>query len=182
VDARPGGLADHPVGDARGDLAEDHGVAAPATPPCDHVEALVELGDHRGDVARIVLQVAVDGGDHPARGGVEAGVEGRRLSEVSPEEDGAEPGPVGREPGEQLRRPVAAPVVDDDDLERPRLGREDAVELLEQRLEVLDLVVNGDDDGERRSRRPRRRRNHLGDHAGLLRPPNLHELPLRCTR
>ena len=51
---------------ARRHAAGDERVLAILAPAADDVVALVDQGDHRGNVARIVLQVAVGGHDQPA--------------------------------------------------------------------------------------------------------------------
>ena len=65
-----------PVGDARGDAAEDEVVGALGAPAADDVVALFELGEEVGDLVGVVLEVAVHGEDEVALGVVEAGGEG----------------------------------------------------------------------------------------------------------
>jgi hypothetical protein len=81
------------VGDAALQAFEG-GVFAVGAIAADEVEAraLIERGDHGGDVGGVVLQVAVEGGDEVADGGVDAGVHGGALTGVLGEGDQADGG------------------------------------------------------------------------------------------
>ena len=70
----------------------------------------------RGDVARIVLEIAVGRDDEAAARVREAGGERRGLSEVAPEADDAQPRVARLQRRQLLERLVRAAVVDDDDL------------------------------------------------------------------
>ena len=72
-----------------------------------------------GNVARIVLQVAVGGHDEAAAGVREAGREAGGLTEVAAEPDDAQPRVARLQRRQQLERLIRAAVVDDDDLVAP---------------------------------------------------------------
>ena len=99
-----------------GSRRETKRVLAILAPAADDVEAALELIDHRGDVARIVLQIAVRGDDQPAARVLEAGGEGRGLSEVAAEPDHAQMRIARLQPRQDREALVRAPVVDDEDL------------------------------------------------------------------
>ena len=73
--------------------------------------------DHRGDVCGIVLEIAVHRDDVAAASVVEPGGEGRRLAEVAPEADHAQPGIHRLEPRQNVKALVRAAVVDHHDFE-----------------------------------------------------------------
>ncbi len=72
-----------PVGDMRGNAAEEEVVGALRTPAADDVVALFELGEEGGDFVGVVLEVAVHGEDEIALSVIEAGGEGGGLTEVA---------------------------------------------------------------------------------------------------
>src|SRR5436305_50058 len=124
-------------------------VAPRPPPPVHHVHVAVERGQEPRDVARIVLQVGVDRDDDPAARVLDAGGEGGGLAVVARQADDAEPRLARDEPDEALEAPVAAPVVDRDDLRRAAERIEHRAELGDERLQALRLVVERDDDRER---------------------------------
>ena len=144
--------ADHRVCDLRGNLAEHDAVFAVLPPAGDEVEAFVELRDHRGDVARVVLHVGVHRDDDRRRDVAEPRVESSGLPAVAPKEDALEVRAIGGEPLEQLLGAVAARVVDRDDLVRLAPLLHHLVDLVEERLDVLDLVVDRENDAYFRGR------------------------------
>ena len=89
--------------------------------------------DHRGNVARVVLQVAVRGDDQPAARVREAGRKRRGLSEVAAEADHPQPRIARLQRRQLLERVVRAAVVDDDQLV--------AAPVLAQRLGQLVIQV-----------------------------------------
>src|SRR5262249_34655589 len=98
------------------------------------------------DFRRVVLEVGVHGEDDVAVGRPEAGRQGRRLAEVPPEADAADPVAPPGQVGDDLPRPVGAAVVHEDDLqlEVGPLGHLDDLPVKGQ--EAVLLVVNGNDD------------------------------------
>ncbi len=118
----------------------------PVLPPAgDHVDAvLVEHRDQPGDLLRVVLQVGVDGRDHLAVGRREPGLERRRLPAVLRHPQHPQPRVPPHPRLEQPRRPVRAPVVNEQHLERPAQRRQRRVDPAEQNVDVLLLVVTGD--------------------------------------
>src|SRR5262249_10520425 len=78
VEVDAGGGGNEPVEDAGGeDLVP--GVMADFFPAADDVEAGVHFGQEVGDLARVVLEVGVEGHDEVAAGGGETGGECRGL-------------------------------------------------------------------------------------------------------
>ena len=88
---------------------------------------LLEQRHHGGDVARIVLQVAVHRDDVAAAGVGEAGGKGGGLAEIAAELDDAQPGVRGLQPREPREGVVGAPVVDREDLVGASAGSSAAV-------------------------------------------------------
>jgi len=79
--------ADHPVGDDGWDLT-GHELVLAFVAPADHdIEALPDLFQEQGDVARVVLEIAVHGDDDLAAGVLDAGDHGRGLAVVLTEAD-----------------------------------------------------------------------------------------------
>ena len=79
--------ADHPVGDDGWDLT-GHELVLALVAPADHdIEALPDLFQEQGDVARVVLEIAVHGDDDLAAGVLDAGDHGRGLAVVLTEAD-----------------------------------------------------------------------------------------------
>ena len=91
-------------------------VLAILAPAADDVVAALEHLDHRRDVVRIVLQIAVGRHDQPAARVREAGGEGRGLSEIAAEADHAQVRIARLQPRQDLEALVRAAIVDDDDL------------------------------------------------------------------
>lgn len=96
------------------------------------------------------LQLAVEGRDEPAAGGVEAGLHCRRLTEVAPQADQAHMiavpcRPLAQAPG----RAVVAAVVDADRLPAPAVRGEPLVDAGEERGDVVALAIQRDHDGQR---------------------------------
>ena len=116
-------------------------------------EASARESDHPGNVARVVLQVAVGRDDEAAARVRKARRERRGLTEVAAEPDDPQPRVLRLELRQQRERLVCAAVVDDDDLvaaaERLERFRELAVEL----RDVRRLVPHRDDDGDFRIQR-----------------------------
>ena len=80
--------------------------------------------DHPGNVARIVLQIAIGGHDVAAARVREAGGKCGRLAEVATEADHAQARIAGLDRGEELERLVSAPVVNrKDSYWRPKASR-----------------------------------------------------------
>ena len=98
----------------------------------------------------IVLPVAVEGDDQRTARQVEAGGQRRGLAVVRAELDDAEQRQLAGEVAEARARRVRRTVVDDDHLVRLPQALHHALEAQEQRAHVVLLVVDGDDDGERR--------------------------------
>src|SRR5207253_4439146 len=101
-----------------------------------------------GEVVGVVLLVAVHEDDDPAAGVAEAGADRGGLAEVAAELDDPDPW-IALVPGEgHGAGGVGAAVVDEDDLGRLGHGVEHLEELRHREVDVLLLLVEGDDHGE----------------------------------
>src|SRR6266511_1123343 len=156
LEREPGHPPDEPVRERRGDAAEEEPVLAVAAPARDEVEVLAQQPPHEPrDVGRVVLEVAVHRDDDVPAGGVDARLHRGGLPVVAQEPHDPHVRPEPRRPGEErLPRPVAAAVVHGDELPRARVRRERRLDAVEQRGDVLDLVVHRNDDREPVRRKP----------------------------
>ena len=82
-------------------------------PAADDVVALIDQRHHRGNVARIVLQIAVGGDHQPAARVREAGRKRRGLPEVAAKADHAQPRIARLQRRQLLERIVRAAIVDE---------------------------------------------------------------------
>ena len=116
---------------------EKKGVAAVLAPAAHDVGAAFDGLDHRRDVPRIVLQVAVGGDDDAAARVVKSRRESRRLAEIPAEADDRQVRIDCLQPRQGLEALVRAAIVDDDELVRPspraQRARQHAVQLVERR-------------------------------------------------
>ena len=97
---------------------------------------LFERRDHRRDVVRIVLQIAVRGDDEPPARVREAGGKRRGLAEVAAEPDDAQPRIASLQLRQDLETVIGAAIVDDDDFVAASPGR--------QRLRELAMQLGSD--------------------------------------
>ncbi len=107
---------DQGVRDQRGKPAREPWIFAVAPPTADHVVTLVQLGQQQPDVARIILQIAVEKDEDVAAAVLDAGLQGSGLPEVAAELHELGVGVVFRQRAETFEAPVAAAVVDVEDL------------------------------------------------------------------
>ena len=121
VHARNGG--DQTVGDHRRQPARDELVLSVLPPAARDVVAALDHLDHRRNVARIVLQIAVRGDDEPSARVIEAGRERRGLAEIAPQPDHPQMRIAGLQLRQDLEALVRAPIVDDDELVRTAPAR-----------------------------------------------------------
>ena len=121
-------------------------VAPLRLPARDEVEALVQLCEQARDLARVVLEVAVDRDDDLALGVREPGGEGGRLAEVAAQADDLRVRGPGVEPRQRGERAVLRAVVDEDRLPGLAARLERGVQLVVEEGDASLLVVNGDDD------------------------------------
>ena len=145
-----GHAGDQLVGDLRRNLAQEQAVLAVLAPAGDEVEVFVQQpGDHARDVDRVVLQVAVHGHDDIAARRIDAGLHGGGLLEVARQFDDAHVRAVllHRLQG-ALDRRIAAAVVDQHQFPRILVADQRLMHALDQRRDVVFLVVERDDDGE----------------------------------
>ena len=149
VEADPGDPRDQGVGDLRGEPPRPERILPVVAPAAHDVVALLELVDQPRDVRRVVLAVPVEGDDERAAGQVEAGRQRGGLAEVRAKLHDAERRQLDRELAEARARRVRRSVVDDDQLVRLPQALHDVPEAHEEGADVVLLVVDGDDDGER---------------------------------
>src|SRR6266568_7198662 len=111
-----GDACDQPVRDpGRKDASRI--VSPVATPSAHNVVSLVDLLEEVRDVMWVVLQVAVQEDQHVAAAEVDPRLHGRRLPEVAAKADDPGPRVPRRKLPELVGAPVAAAVVDIQDLE-----------------------------------------------------------------
>jgi hypothetical protein len=99
-------------GDLPGGLA-----AAREAAGVDHVVALAPFRHHVGDQLGRVLEVGVDQHDRVAARGIDAGGQGRLVAEIARQRDDLDARVLRVEREQGRERAVAAPVVDEDQLE-----------------------------------------------------------------
>ena len=119
-----------------------------ALPAADDVVAFVELRQQRGDLGRVVLQVAVDRDDAFAFGGVKTGAEGGRLAEIATKADAEDSRIVSGQFADRSPGAVSRAVVDDDDLQLVAVQFRGLIQLAHQLRQVFGFVEDGDDDRE----------------------------------
>ena len=148
VQRHAGRPRDQLVGHHARQAAGDERVFAILAPAADDVVALFDQRDHRGNVARIVLEVAVGGHDQAAARVRDAGGKRRGLAEVAAEANHAQVRIARLQRRQLLERIVRAAVVDDQDLVRAAVLDQRLGQLVIQRLDVRGLVADGYDDRE----------------------------------
>ena len=112
-------MRDDRVGDHRRQPPVDERVLPILAPAAHDVEVpLLQHLDHRGNVGRIVLVVAVQRDDVAAAGVLEARRKGGGLPEVAAEANHPDARILRLDARQQLERVVAAPIVNRDDLVR----------------------------------------------------------------
>ena len=165
-----GHAGDQAIGDLRWNLAQEQAVLAVLAPAGDEVEILVEqAGHHARDVDRVVLQVAVHGHDHVAARRVEAGLHGGRLFEVAGQFDDTDVRAVFTGALQAaIHRRIAAAVIDQHQFPGVLVAGQCLVHPLDQRRDVVFLVVERDDDGQAV------RRNRKGGSHGQVRRESRH--------
>ena len=136
-----------PVGGAGRDAAQEEVVGALRAPAADDVVAFFELGEEVGDLVGIVLEIAVHGEDVVALGVVEAGGEGRGLTEVAAELDDEDAAVYGGDLFEKAIGAVAGAIVDEDQLEGFADLLHDGLEAVVESGDVLLFVMERNDDG-----------------------------------
>ncbi len=114
VDVKPGQSFMEPVRYEGGKALGEKWVLPVRSPPCHDIEALVHLLKKLRDVLRIVLEVGIESYDDLTLCFLETGVHGRALTEVPPENEGADLGVLLNESSKDLTRPVTAPIIDND--------------------------------------------------------------------
>lgn len=139
------------IGYLRGDTLGE-GVLPPRTPADDHIEAAFVFAQHGGNVRGVVLKVGVYGDDHITLGVAETGAEGRGLPAVAAERDVTRFGVFGSETLDDVEAAVGAAVVDEEHFPRFAKPGYGLVNLGEKDGEVVFLVEDRHDDGERSDR------------------------------
>src|SRR5256886_16117360 len=113
------------------------------SPAADEIVVLCE-GKQRENVRRIVLEIAVQGGDQVSASLMEPGVEGRCLPVIPVEVKDLDLQVVACEFLQQRPAPVGAPVVHVNDLEGADLAGQGFQDLRGQGRQVVPLVIDGD--------------------------------------
>jgi energy-converting hydrogenase Eha subunit B len=142
-----GELADEVVGNGAGDFAQQH-LVLPVDAIAGHHVPLAGLChlQHGGNVGRVVLEVAVHGGNVFAARHVYAGHEGQTLAVVFAQFHHPQARMSG---GAQFGDGVVAGAVVHIDQLVIYAG-EACVQLFEQGPDVVFFIINSDDDGEKR--------------------------------
>ena len=116
-------------------------------PSAGDVEALMDLVHQRGQIGRIVLQVAVHGDDDVAARLIEARRQRRGLPEVAPQPDDFQP-PVGlHQVRQQLEAAIARRIVNEENLIRLGHAFEHGGEPVVEPQNRPLFVVDRDNDG-----------------------------------
>jgi len=150
------GSGEHPDGatgvaeaGAQGDPARPGGKAGGDAPqPCvlpagaDALDKVIagQLAEQAREVGGIVLEIAIEGGEDAAAGGLKPGPEGGALARLAAEAEPANPGIALAGVLDGVPRPVAAAVVDKDDLVFDRFGVESGMDLRGEALDVVGFV------------------------------------------
>jgi hypothetical protein len=144
VDVRRGEAAQHPVDELRGKRAAP-GVLAPLAEARGDVGAVRDGFDQLREVRRLVLQVSVHRDDDVAPRADEPCVHRRMLPEIPLEAHRLDARVPRVEALDRRPRAVARAVVDDDHLERTRIGLENGHRLRHDLLDGSFLVEDGHD-------------------------------------
>jgi hypothetical protein len=144
-EGRAGRLADQPVAAVAGDLAEHKAILAPGTLAEDGVVAVLEFFQQQGQVGRVVLQVAVHGGDDVAAAVIDAGLQRCRLAKVPAQAHHLDPAVGGGELLHPAVTAVDAAVVHQDQLVVQPERVERLADAFMQRLDIVALVLDRHD-------------------------------------
>jgi len=150
VQADAAHATDEEVRDVGGQEPREPGISPVTTPARHDVVRVAEPLDEPGDVGGIVLEVGVERHQERVPRVGEAGGQGRGLSEVLPEAHEADTAVARRDLPERIPRAVARAVVDIDHLVLAPHRLEGFGEPRVERLEIVLLVEDGEDDRERR--------------------------------
>lgn len=144
VDAQ-GQLA-RPAGNAGRDLA-DGAIDAFGANPANHIP-VAQVGQHRGEIRGVVLDVAVEGGDNCAVAALEAGPESGALSAIAVVAHAARTR-VSADAADAFPGLVGTVVVDHDQFHAAGVIADGRENFFCQGEDVFILVEEGDHDGER---------------------------------
>jgi len=141
----PGHTANDPVGDARNQGAQPR-VLAVLAPAADHVvAALLQNIAQTFDLFGRILPVAVQRHDDRGPGRPETGHQGGGLPIVARQVNDAQPRIVRRQLIQQRAAPVAAAIVDGDQLEAAPLARQHRQEVRKNRWYAGFFLEDGND-------------------------------------
>ena len=121
VDGKTSGARDQPVRNFGRDLPTDHVVLPVFSPAVDQIVSLFQLVQHHWDVARVVLQIAVDGDDEVAGRVLNARKHRRGLSIVAAKQHKFYSPVLLSKLFKLVGRPIPAPVIDQNKVEGARL-------------------------------------------------------------
>ena len=135
--------------DLRGEVAKEP-VALALRRAIDDVGPLREAVEEQRDFLGRMLEVVVDGDDDFAGGGADAAEERVVLAVVSQERNAAHLRVFAREFLDDAPTPIAARVIDHDDLQARGTAGEHGLQPLDERRQRVLAIIDGDDDGDRR--------------------------------
>ena len=139
---------DQPVGDSRGQGAQQKAVFSRAAPAADDVEAVVEGFQQAGNIGGIVLQIGVERDDDGAPSLVKAGGKRCRLPVVPRKAQDLYLAALLRRLPQLRKRAVDAAVVDANDLEIDSQSADCGPQLVEEGLDVSLLVEERNHDAQ----------------------------------
>lgn len=134
------------TGDAGGDLADQRVLSVHAV-TADEIN-LSQEGQHPRQLCGIVLEIAIEGAEQGSRAAGDAGPDRRALAAVLGMAQSPHPRVRPLRLGDSSPGVIGAGIVHQYDLPRPRLGDEDPNQFVNERLDVVRLVEERDDDGD----------------------------------
>ncbi len=112
----------------------------------DEVDVVAQRPEEQRDLIGRVLEIVVDGEDERESSLPQSGEDGVVLSVVAKQRESPNPGEFGRQLDDRRPRAVAAPVVDEDDLDLLDEGSDVAIELEADLAKCSGRPVCGHDD------------------------------------
>ncbi len=141
LDGHSGHLADQPVAQEAGYLANEEMILPIGAEAKDGIVALGQLVEQARNVGRIVLQVTVHGDEHVTTGPVDAGLERGGLAEVAPQLHDLH-ARIGRQLLHDSSRAVRAAIVHEHNFIGQTERIEDAPQTFMQRPQIVPFVLD----------------------------------------
>ena len=145
VNVHAGKLRHQPVRATRRNAPHHEIVDALFSPAADNVVALFQLFEEIWNLARVMLQIAIHREDEVSLRVVEAGGEGRGLSEIAAQLDDEDAAVYGSDLFQQFVTAIGRSVVDEHQLEAVSHWFHDGLEAVVHGGNVFFFVVEGDD-------------------------------------